>query len=340
MSERPALSEIQSPPRSSVRGAQLTLLLLLSILVLALAPLFGAVSVPLGDIVRGTLDDTARRVLFDIRVPRVFIAFIAGGALGVGGLIFQTIFRNVLATPYTLGVSSGASLGAAIYFKIGLAFSLLGVPGSAWIALLGAAVTVAFIDRTARKGESTTTLLLAGVVLSFFAASLISLLEYLSSFNAVFQLSRWLMGGFESVSLSSVVPVLPLIVLGLSAAFFHAADLNILALGDELSVSRGVDAPRVRRRLLIAVSLMIGAVVSFAGPIGFVGVVVPHALRLILGHDNRRLVPCSLLASGAFLVICDTVARTIAAPYEIPVGVITALLGGPYFLRLLLTKRA
>lgn len=310
--------------------------LVLSLFILLSAPFFGATELSPVDLVYGSLDETARRIVFDIRIPRVIIGFIVGGALGLGGLIFQSVFRNVLATPYTLGVSSGASLGVAAYLKLGFVFSVVGLPGSAWAALVGAGTTVLFIDRVAARGASTTTLLLTGVVVSFFAASLISFLEYLSSFNAIVQLSRWVMGGLESVSFAVVLPVLPLILVGILIAGRYAGDLDLLALGDEVALSRGVDVAVVRRRLLIGTSLMIGGVVSFAGPIGFVGIVVPHALRLLLGHAGRILVPAAVLCGGAFLVLCDTVARTIAAPYEIPVGIATALIGGPYFLWLLL----
>jgi len=307
-----------------------------AIVIVCLAPFFGATKVPFVEVVSGTIDETIRHIVFDIRIPRVVIGFITGGALGLGGLIFQTVFRNVLATPYTLGVSSGASLGVAVYLKCGVVFSLVGLPGSAWAAFLGAVAVVFFIDRVAARGASTTTVLLTGVVVSVFAASLISCLEYLSSFTAVAQLSRWVMGGLESVSFAVLWPVLPLILWGGLVAVWHAADLDILALGDEVALGRGVDVPVVRRRLLFATSVMIGGVVSFAGPIGFVGIVVPHALRLVLGYSGRLLVPASVVCGGAFLVVCDTIARTVAAPYEVPVGIATALVGGPYFLWLLL----
>jgi iron complex transport system permease protein len=300
------------------------------------APFIGAFSIPVSDALRGTLDETAQRILFDIRVPRVLIAFLTGAALGLGGLVFQTVFRNVLATPYTLGVSSGAALGAAIYFKLGAAVSLCGIAGSTIAALGGAVVVVLVIDRIAARNVPATTLLLCGVVVALFSGSLISFLEYTSGFTTVFQLSRWLMGGLDAVAPAAVLPLLPLIIGAFVVIGLRIGNLNILALGDELAAARGVDAFRERRVLLVVVSLMIGAVVSFAGPIGFVGMIVPQALRLILGVDNRRLLPATIFAAGAFLVVCDTVARTISAPFELPVGIVTALLGGPYFLVLLL----
>lgn len=310
-------------------------LVVVALLVVIAAPFFGPTAVSLSDFLGGSLDERARRIVFDIRIPRVVVGFIAGGTLALGGLIFQCVFRNVLATPYTLGVSSGASLGVAVYLRFGVPFSVIGVSGSAWAALCGAVVMVLFIDRVAARGASTTTLLLTGVVVSFFAASLISFLEYTGSFNALVHLSRWVMGGLESVSLGLVAPICPLILVGLLIAFRHAADLDLLSLGDDLALARGVDVARVRRRLLLGTSLMIGGVVSFAGPIGFVGIVVPHATRLLLGHSGRLLVPAALVSGGAFLVVCDAFARTVVAPYEIPVGIMTALIGGPYFLWLL-----
>jgi iron complex transport system permease protein len=310
----------------------------LACVVLIVAPFIGMVAVPIGAAFRGALDDTARLVLWNIRVPRVLGAALVGGALAVGGLVFQIVFRNVLATPYTLGVSSGASLGAALAMAGGVSVSVAGLPGSALAALLGGCAVVWLVDRLAARGVPTTSILLAGVVVSFFAASLISFLEYMSGANSVVRMSRWLMGGFESVTLASLGAIAPFIVLGLGVAGFFAGALNLLALGDELALGRGVDAPRVRRWVLLGTSVMVAAVVSVVGPIGFVGVVVPHTLRMILGLDTRILMPASFLGGAVFLVGCDTIARTIAAPFEIPVGVVTALIGGPYFLWLLVGR--
>jgi iron complex transport system permease protein len=327
--------------REALRSGALPWLLgIFAFIAVVFAPFIGAVPIPFGSFLGGTLEVTAAQVLWEIRVPRVCIAFITGGALALGGFVFQTLFRNVLATPYTLGVSSGAALGAAVYFQMGVVFSVGGVSGSAVAALGGALLIVVAIDRIAARHVTTTTLLLAGVVLTLFSGSAIALLEYMSGPSGVFQLSRWLMGGLDSISVGSVLPLLPLVAVGMGIAVFKSADLNLLALGDELAMSRGVDAPRVRRGLLVGVSIMIGAVVSFAGPIGFVGMLVPQTLRMLIGGDSRRLVPATALGGGVFLVVCDTVARTLVAPLEIPVGIVTALIGGPYFLYLLLRSTA
>jgi len=310
----------------------------LALIALSVAPFIGVVAVPIGAAFQGALDDTARTVLWDIRVPRVIAAALVGGALSVGGLVFQIVFRNVLASPYTLGVSSGASLGAALTIAGGVTVSVAGLPGSALAALLGGCAVVWLVDRLAARRVPTTSILLAGVVVSFFAASLISFLEYMSGANSAVRMSRWLMGGFESVTLASLGVVAPFIAVGLGVAGSYAGALNLIALGDELALGRGVDAPRVRRWVLFGTSVMVAAVVSVVGPIGFVGVVVPHALRVLVGLDTRILMPASFLGGAVFLVGCDTIARTIAAPFEIPVGVVTALIGGPYFLWLLLGR--
>lgn len=316
----------------------LTGLALLAVVVGVVAPFIGPTSIPFAAVFGGGLDESQRTIFWEIRVPRVVLAGLVGGGLAVGGLVFQVVFRNVLATPYTLGVASGASLGAAFSLWAGVGVAIAGIPATALAALVGGGVVVWGMDRLAARGAPPTTLLLAGVIVAFVAGSLISFLEYSSGANAVVRMSRWLMGGLDAVRLEALGPLLPLILGGLGVAVYVAGDLNLLALGDELALGRGVDAPRVRRIALGGTSIMVAALVSVVGPIGFVGIVVPHALRLAIGHEVRLLVPASFCAGATFLVGCDTLARTIAAPSELPVGIVTALVGGPVFLYLLLTR--
>ena len=298
-----------------------------AVVALLLAPLVGAA--PLGS-----------SVVREIRLPRVFLAFLAGAALALAGMTFQALFRNPLASPFTLGVSSGAALGAALAIHLGLTFSILGISGislSAFGGALGALFLVYGIG-TARPGLGPAVMLLAGVAASFFFSSLLLLVQHLSGFSDSLRIVRWLMGGLETVGYGPVIDLLPFAVFGIMAVFLHARELNLLSLGDELAASRGVRVGRARTLMFVAATLMVGGVVSVCGPIGFVGMVSPHLARLLIGSEHRHLVPASALMGGIFLVVCDAIGRTIIAPAEIPVGVVTALPGGPFFVWLLLRR--
>lgn len=307
-----------------------------------LCPFLGATGVPwsvaLDPFRSGGLDATVYQIFWDIRVPRVCLGLLCGSALAVGGLVFQGLFRNYLACPFTLGVSTGAAFGAAFYFWLGLSFVFLGVSGSSLFAFFGALITI-FSVYALSAGLASSAMLLAGVVVSFFFSSLIVFLQYVSDFQGMFKIMRWLMGGFETVGWNSVTSIFPFVLLGLSIVRFLERDLDLLSLGDELAASRGTSVSRVRFALFLATSLMVGGVVSVCGPIGFVGIMVPHICRQLLGFGTRGLTVASAVLGGAFLALCDTVGRSVVPPYEIPVGVITALLGGPFFLWILLRAR-
>jgi iron complex transport system permease protein len=270
------------------------------------------------------------------------MAFLAGAALAVSGMAFQALFRNPLATPFTLGVSSGASLGAALWIHLGWTASLGYVSGVSLFAFSGAllAITLVYGLSRIRQGFSTATLLLAGVAINFFFSSLILLLQYLSDFTRTFRMLRWVMGGLDKViDFPEVFGVLPFAVSGCAIVLYLTHELNLITVGEELATSRGVEVNRTKVVLFFAASLMVGAVVAICGPIGFVGLMAPHICRLMIGPDHRYLTPATLLFGGAFLIVCDSLARTIIAPTELPVGIITALLGGPFFLWLLLGRR-
>ena len=277
-------------------------------------------------------------IYWNIRVPRVLAAGLVGAALALAGMAFQAMFRNPLATPYTLGVSAGASLGAALYISLGLAFSVVGVSGVSLFALAGAGLSILLVYGLARaaRGVSTATLLLAGVAVSFFFSSLILFLQYISDFTQSYRIVRWLMGELAVAGLKPVLDVLPFAVSGSAVILYLTHELNLLTLGDDVAASRGVAVERTKGALYFAASLMVGGVVAICGPIGFVGMMAPHICRLLVGADHKYLAPATLLFGAAFLTLCDTLARTIIAPAEIPVGVITAILGGPFFLWLLL----
>ncbi len=305
------------------------------------APFIGIQTSPLS-VVLDPFGAGAEAVVFwRIRVPRVLTAFLAGSGLAVSGMAFQALFRNPLATPYTLGVSSGASFGAAVYVRLGLSATVLGLSGTSVAAFLGAVAAILLvygITRT-RGGFSTPTLLLAGVAISFFLSSMILAVQYSANLHDSFRLLRWLMGGLGMVGYDAALNVLPFVGTGVAALALLTNELNLITTGEDLAMSRGMDVRRFKRMLFAAVSLMVGGIVAVCGPIGFIGMMVPHICRLLVGPDHRKLFPATLLFGGAFLTVCDALARTVLAPVEIPVGIITALLGGPFFLWLLLGRR-
>jgi iron complex transport system permease protein len=277
------------------------------------------------------------RIVRDVRLPRVTLAFVAGAALATAGMAFQALFRNGLATPYTLGVSAGASLGAAIYVHAGAATVVAGIPGETFAALTGAALSTTLVYALARAatGFSAATLLLAGVAVSFLCTSVILAIQYIGDVTTSFRIGRWLLGGLEVVGFSSVLHVLPFAALGIAVLLLISRELDQLVVGEEAAAARGVSVTTVKRVIFVAASLMVGGVVATCGPIGFVGLIVPHVGRIALGPRHRTLGPFCVLIGGAFLVACDTAARTVVAPIEIPVGIVTALIGGPFFLALL-----
>ncbi len=306
------------------------ILVLVALAAICASPFFGAVAMnPLAP-----LSDTARSILFDIRFPRTVTAFAAGGLLALCGLVFQALFRNDLADPFTLGTASGASCGAAVTILFGAsAFVPLG-------AMIGSLLSMAIVFGLAgiRRDPSPLSLLLAGIATSFLFSSMMMFMQNFSSLHDSFRIVRWLMGGIETCGWSGL-PVM--IAIGLAATLTVLAlspVLDQLLLGDDIARSHGVKVSRMRLVLSLAITLTVGGVVATCGPIGFVGLMVPHACRAVFGHSHRKLIPSAMIAGGALLVICDIVARTVAAPAEIPTGVITSLLGGPFFLLLLARK--
>jgi iron complex transport system permease protein len=268
----------------------------------------------------------------------VIVGFIAGAALALSGMAFQAVFRNPLATPFTLGVSSGAAFGAALFLMTGIMAGMKWLPGQSISAFIFASLSIGLVYGLTRirRGFSTAAMLIAGVAINFFFSSLILFMQYISDFTQSFRIVRWLMGGVETVGYTSVRALLPFFILGAATIFANMRELDLLSLGDDIAAGRGVNVKRTRRSIFMAASILVGGVVSICGPIAFVGMMAPHICRLIIGEGHTRLAPATLLFGGSFLVICDTIARTVIAPAEIPVGVITALLGGPFFLWLLL----
>lgn len=302
--------------------------------VLVVTPFLGSFQVSLGDLMAG--EGASATVLWRLRLPRVLLALLAGGALAASGLAFQTVFRNPLAEPYTLGVASGAALGAVLAQQ----FAAGGGAVTVFSASLAGALTVTAVIlglARSRYGADTSTLLLAGIAISLSCSALILFVQYLADFTRTFRMVRWMMGGLAVVGFGEVLWLAPWVVGGTLVLAAMRWDLNQLLAGEELAASRGVDLVRMRLVVLAVTSAMIGALVAVTGPIGFVGLVVPHMLRRLVGQDHLHLVPACVLGGGAFLALCDLAARTVMAPAELPVGVLTALLGGPFFLWLLLS---
>lgn len=281
------------------------------------------------------------QIFFIARLPRALAAALVGASLAAAGVVFQALLRNPLATPYTLGVSTGASLGAMLAITFGWSLPLLSVSAVSASALLGAMVSVLIVywlARARRAGLSTTVLLLAGVTLNAFFSALILFVQYIGNFADVYLAMRWLMGSLDVSSYRPLAGALPFV--GLASALFVwlARPLNLMAAGAEAAGSRGLDVHRTQRLAFFSASIITGAAVAVGGPIGFIGIIVPHLVRLVAGADHRIVLPASAFAGGAFLVACDVIARTIVAPVELPVGIVTATIGGPFFLWLLVRK--
>jgi iron complex transport system permease protein len=284
-------------------------------------------------------DNIDGQIFFVARLPRALAAALVGGTLAAAGVVFQGLLRNPLATPYTLGVSAGAALGAMVAITFGAMLPFGGVAGA---SLLGALLAVAVVYALAsgrRAGLSTTVLLLAGVTLNAFFSALILFVQYLSDFSQTYRAIRWLMGDLDIAGYSPLLAAMPFVIVAFGAFAWLARPLNLLSLGADAAASRGVDVDRAQRLAFLSASLATGAAVSVGGPIGFVGIIVPHLVRLLVGADHRLVLPGSALFGAAFLVLCDVVGRTAIAPMELPVGVITAMIGGPFFLWLLLRRR-
>jgi len=320
------------------RSGLLALFFLGSIGVLVCAPFVGAGSMPLSAVFHPDPDNAASMIFWEIRLPRACLAWVAGAGLAAAGMVFQAMFRNPLATPFTLGVSSGASLGAALAVRLGLGSAFMGFSGVTVGAMVGAllAIGVVYGLTSLKRDCSTGTMLLAGVAVNFFFSSLILLVQYTADYYDAFRILRWLMGGLQMVGFDAPLRILPFVAGGATLLAVLVGELNLLTTGEELAASRGVAVGRVKTVFFFAVSVMVGVIVSICGPVGFVGLMCPHICRLLVGADHRRLLPATLLFGGAFLVGCDTVARSLFAPTELPVGIFTSFLGGPFFLWLLL----
>jgi len=281
-----------------------------------------------------------REIFLIARLPRILFGALVGGALAMAGVLFQVILRNSLADPFTLGVSAGGSLGAFIAIWLGLESVVWGIPLVSVAAFIGAFLTIVLVFFVARAGGAmfTFTLILAGVTLNFIFGAIMMFIHFAANFNQGYLMTRWTMGTLDTADMRTVIGAAPFIIGCLAGLMWIAGQLNPLSAGEEWASSRGVNVRRLKTLSYFIGSILTGTVTAFSGPIGFVGLIVPHTVRLIAGPDHRVLIPASFFLGAAFLVLCDTAARTVFAPTEIPVGVITALLGGPFFIALLKRK--
>ena len=318
---------------------------LLTLAAVIAAPLFGSTSISLRRAFDWSVpfaDNTDAQIFFIARLPRTLAGACVGGLLAAAGVVFQGLLRNPLATPFTLGISSGAALGAMLAITFNWSLAAIGVPAVPVASLVGSLAAVAIVYGLARakhRGLSTTVLLLAGVTLNAFFSALILFVQYFADFANTYRTLRWLMGDLDISSYEPLLAAAPLAVVGLVAFAWLARPLNLLSLGSDSAESRGLDVAAVQRTAFLSASLVTGAAVSIGGPIGFVGIIIPHLVRLLVGPDHRLVLPAATLFGAAFLVACDVVSRTVLAPVELPVGIITALIGGPFFLWLLIRKR-
>jgi len=289
-------------------------------------------------VLRGVGESSTSVIILRIRLPRILLTILVGTGLATSGAVFQGSFRNPLAEPYILGVSSGAALGATIYMITG-GPELLGRSGLPVAAFLGALTASGLVVAIGGGGRrSTVTLLLAGIAVGFLMSATISFLMYLNR-DALERIVLWTMGSFAAASYRDVQVLLPVVAVGSALLMFFARDLNVMVLGDETAQGLGVPSGKTRLLLLACGTLITAACVAVSGIIGFVGLVIPHMLRILAGPDHRTLLPLSIFGGALFMLLADTAARTLLAPSEIPVGIITSMVGAPYFLYLLRSKR-
>lgn len=295
---------------------------------------------------RGAALEFEQKIYWKSRFPRTLFAMFAGAGLALSGMVFQALFRNPLATPYTLGIASGAALGNAFFTLYGgtlvgtnAVFLLRGVHASIAFSFAGALGAMFLVYSVSRSRNCTSeSLLLAGVAVNFFFSSLMLFLQYLSDPGQTFRMLRYTMGGFDAIPKNAFFYVVPVVLLGSLAILVVSRSLNILATGEERAVALGIDVKRFRLFLFVLTSLLVGTIVAVAGPIGFVGMMVPHICRFLTGADHRLLAPASLLFGAFFLAACDTIACSILNVGNLPVGIITNLLGGPFFIMLLIKR--
>jgi iron complex transport system permease protein len=283
-------------------------------------------------------------IVLQIRLPRIIAGVVVGAALAASGVLYQGVFKNPMADSYVLGVSAGAAVGATFSLLFGASFAIFGFRLVQVAAFLGALLAMFLVYNISRVGSRVpvTTLLLCGIAVNFFLFAVVGLMEVIAG-DELHAIVFWLIGGFSNVLWKDIWAMLPFIVFGTVVAYFYARDLNLLALGEDTAQHLGVNVERAKLILLVLASLITGAAVSVGGLIGFVGLMIPHVTRQVIGPDHRILFPTSTIVGAIFLVICDDIARVVASPFastlELPVGIVTMLFGAPFFILLFRRKK-
>ncbi|MFA5364390.1 MAG: iron chelate uptake ABC transporter family permease subunit [Candidatus Bathyarchaeia archaeon] len=288
------------------------------------------------------LSTTAEVIIAEIRLPRVICGALVGVALATAGVTYQGIFRNPMADPYVIGASTGASVGSALVVVLGVGISLLGVNTLQVLAFVGAFTTVLLVYTISRVGSKVpvTTLLLTGIAISLFQNAIVMFLQTVASDKVIHGLTFWLIGSLAPTeNWDKVFAILPFVVVGVIISYLYARDLNMLALGEDQAQHLGVEIEKVKRILLVSGALLTAAAVSVSGLIGFVGLIIPHITRVLIGPDHRVLLPTSAIVGAAFLIMCDALSRVVMGSGEAPVGIITAFAGAPFFIYLLRRKK-
>lgn len=319
----------------------LWLIVALSIAAVAVTPWIGMQHIGWND-VTGSGDALLGDVFWKLRLPRTVTAFMAGCGLALGGAAFQALFRNPLAEPFTLGVSAGASAGVALALYMGVGATVFGILSFENVFAFGGAllaIGIVYAFSRLKSDFATATLLLSGVAVSFFFSSLIMLLQHLVDPHNAARIFRAMIGGISATGQRQMLLALPFVAMGIILTGVHCRELDIISCGEETALARGVETGTLRRRLFIGVSLMVGGITALCGPVGFVGLVAPHVCRILVGPEHRRLLPASACFGGAFLVLADLAAKTVLAPTELPVGIVSSLCGAPFFLWILMKTR-
>lgn len=334
-----------------LKGSVIFIMILICFVIIYICSMAGAAHVTLADANRillnklfhvGDISDIPAgsvSIMWDIRFPRILLGFIAGAALSVCGAGYQGIFKNPMADPFILGVSSGAALGASVGIVLHFSASVLGFSGATLLAFVGSFVAMGLVYSISKTGRKVpvNTLLLSGVAVNSTLSSVMSLIMMLNR-NSMDQIMFWTMGSLNGKGWNQILTMVPWVIIGCIILLTSCNDLDIMLTGEDTAISLGVNVEMVKKKILIASSLVTAAVISVTGIIGFVGLVVPHLVRMVTGPKHKVLMPVSMIFGGAFLIICDTLARSLTIS-ELPVGVITAVCGGPFFLYLLRKSR-
>ncbi len=310
-----------------------TLLILCSLIIILISPFFGQIDISVANIFEASKMD--HQIFWDIRFPRTILAFCVGAVLALSGLVFQTVFRNPMGTPFTLGVASGATLFTAIGIVLGFSFYI------SFFAFLGSLLTIVVLFAIARRFDSveTSSLLLVGIALSFFYSASLMVLFFISDLQESYEIVRFTMGSLDVVGFDSIYLVIMASIFILLLVRFYTKDIKLLLVSYEFAQLKGINVKKTNYILLFSVSVVVGICVSITGPIGFIGLIVPHILKIITKQSSEKLIVPIFFYGGVFLVLCDIIARNLGTTSDIPIGVVTSFLGAPFFIYLIMKRK-